>query len=502
MKRKFSLKTVLAVICITVFATSFLSYVLSSNGVGAGRDLYFDDLPSTASYVINTDGTYTWATRYDGYVAYGGSANRGGVDGTDSSAIINACIGNLTSGRTQKETVALRGDFTISNMITIPNYTILDLTDAKLTLANNIDQTMFKIGSDSSLSIHVEIQGGYLDCNKANQASGGGFNITGQFIDIIGTRIYNVKDRAIEVGGLGLGMPNLAREINLDRIFIQSVDGYGLYVDSNVAYLRLLNSHLKNNDATGTAIYCPNTVGNSVGSIWVENNYIYGWGTRGIYVFGTEWFIDGNYVFEIAQEGIRLEASSTTAHFGSKVVNNHVWSVGKQTNNTYAAILLNGDATYAVRNTLVSGNLIGKEVTESNMAAYGIKEVTKCHYNIICNNQFDIIGSDVVVTISLAGSTTRVYDNKGYNPIGLIANPAASGYLVDSGVGAIANNTEYTIAQSNKLIVIQTDVIILQVWVDSQQITSSLEPLIMTLVAGQTFKILWSSPPTIKVFGQ
>jgi len=99
MKRKFSLKTVLAVICITMFATSFLSYVLSSNGVGAGRDLYFDDLPSTASYVINTDGTYIWATRYDGYVAYGDSANRGGVDGTNSSAVINACIGNLTNGQ-------------------------------------------------------------------------------------------------------------------------------------------------------------------------------------------------------------------------------------------------------------------------------------------------------------------------------------------------------------------------------------------------------------------
>jgi len=169
MKRKFSLKTVLAVICITMFATSFLSYVLSSNGVGAGRDLYFDDLPSTASYVIDTDGTYIWATRYDGYVAYGDSANRGGVDGTNASAVINAALDNLTSGRDWEEKVYVKGDFTINSPITVAKYTHFIL-DGKITLADNSDCNMIEAKNTSDCG-PIIIEGGVLEGNSAGQSS-------------------------------------------------------------------------------------------------------------------------------------------------------------------------------------------------------------------------------------------------------------------------------------------------------------------------------------------
>jgi hypothetical protein len=53
-------------------------------------NIYLDNLPSTASYIIYTDGTYYYATRADGYLAFGGPVNRGGVSGTDALAVFRA----------------------------------------------------------------------------------------------------------------------------------------------------------------------------------------------------------------------------------------------------------------------------------------------------------------------------------------------------------------------------------------------------------------------------
>jgi hypothetical protein len=61
-------------------------------------NIYLDNLPSTASYVISTDGTYYYAVRYDGYLAFGGPNNRGGVSGTDASAVIQAVLNALPNG--------------------------------------------------------------------------------------------------------------------------------------------------------------------------------------------------------------------------------------------------------------------------------------------------------------------------------------------------------------------------------------------------------------------
>ncbi|MEM1589815.1 MAG: hypothetical protein QW175_05305, partial [Candidatus Bathyarchaeia archaeon] len=59
---------------------------------------YFDAYELPYSYMISTDGTYYYATRYDGYLAFGGPANRSGVNGTDASAVIQSAINALTAG--------------------------------------------------------------------------------------------------------------------------------------------------------------------------------------------------------------------------------------------------------------------------------------------------------------------------------------------------------------------------------------------------------------------
>jgi len=90
---------------------------------------------------------------------------------TNASAVINAAIGNLTSGRTWKEKVILKGNFSVTATIRIPSYTILDLHNAKLTATNSLNEDMIKNNDTSNGDSHIEILGGILDLNGDNQDS-------------------------------------------------------------------------------------------------------------------------------------------------------------------------------------------------------------------------------------------------------------------------------------------------------------------------------------------
>lgn len=230
MKRKFSLKTVLVLICIAIFATSFLGYVLSSGGVGAGRDLYLDDLPSTASFVVSTDGTYVWATRYDGYVAYGGSADRGGVDGTNASAVINAALGNLTSERTSKEKVILKGNFTVEDLL-VPSYTLVEI-QGKLTLKVATTNSHEIFGDADNPSTNVEIIGGELDGQKASQTKQGLYGINGAFLysKFTNIRIHDFQDTGVHIQGHVYSSTDISKNV---ISYVQSYDNtkYGIFLE-------------------------------------------------------------------------------------------------------------------------------------------------------------------------------------------------------------------------------------------------------------------------------
>ena len=68
---------------------AMVAYVASNGGFSASN-IYLDDLPSTASYVVKTDATYFWAVRYDGKIPTG-------MSGTDDDLVIQYAIDNCTS---------------------------------------------------------------------------------------------------------------------------------------------------------------------------------------------------------------------------------------------------------------------------------------------------------------------------------------------------------------------------------------------------------------------
>jgi hypothetical protein len=116
----------------------------------------------TASYVIWTDGTNVYAR----------NGVTGAIDfkGTDASTVIQAALNALTPNRTWKEKVVLKGNFTISNTIKIPSYTILEV-QGKLTLANGVNKNMIENSDRKNGNVEIEICGGKLDGNRAGQTS-------------------------------------------------------------------------------------------------------------------------------------------------------------------------------------------------------------------------------------------------------------------------------------------------------------------------------------------
>ena len=111
-------------------------------------------------------------------------------DGVADNVEIQAAINALTAGRTWKETVKLVGSFSIGATLNLPSYIVLDLTEARLTLANGVNADMFDVPNRD----YVDFIGGILDGNRANQAAGSGINIrtaTSNYIVIQGVQFSN-----------------------------------------------------------------------------------------------------------------------------------------------------------------------------------------------------------------------------------------------------------------------------------------------------------------------
>jgi len=90
------------------------------------------------------------------------------ADGVNDNVQIQAAVNSLTTGRTWKEKVLLKGNFTVSSATNIPSYTIIDI-QGKVTLEDGSDQNVFMIASSLS---DIEIINGEIDGNKAGQTPG------------------------------------------------------------------------------------------------------------------------------------------------------------------------------------------------------------------------------------------------------------------------------------------------------------------------------------------
>lgn len=234
-----------------------------------------------------------------------------------------------------------------------------------------------------------------------------------------------------------------------------------------------------------------NVVSGNVGSDWLTSasyfirlqtsyNVISNNKGRGLYLIyldgGDNNIIEGNH--QIDSYLIRAFNSADD----NVIANNHVWYVAVS---VYRGIWIESGS----RNE-VSGNKV--KATGGGTKGIYIQAGSD-------NRVFDNELSQCQTKITDTGTNTRIKNNVGYNPVGYIANPVSGSNLVDSGAGAIANNTQYTCWQSPKTLYISGGTVN-SVQVEGQEVFTGTNVMVV-LQPSDTFKIVWSDAPTIKVMG-
>lgn len=140
------------------------------------------------SNIIRKNGDY--------YEAINGSTGKVNYDGADAAAVIQAALDNLTGDRTWQEGIKVKGDIEIDTTITLPSYLYLDLSQAKITLADSSNCTLFS----ATLKTNITIFGGVVDGNRANN-----LGVTKGFYFeectnclVIGVQVQNLLDRGVQ----------------------------------------------------------------------------------------------------------------------------------------------------------------------------------------------------------------------------------------------------------------------------------------------------------------
>ena len=106
------------------------------------------------------------------------------TSGADITDMITYALTNLTSGRTAKERVIVKGTFTDVDRIEVPSYTILDLTQASLTSIDSIPSSKPTGWPNNSFVYAVIINKGYPDD-------------TVRFVEIIGGDVEAITNPSI-----------------------------------------------------------------------------------------------------------------------------------------------------------------------------------------------------------------------------------------------------------------------------------------------------------------
>lgn len=157
-------------------------------------------------YILNSTPICSGAT----YCIFNQSGTTIAVNGTtqniDFAGANAATIHNLayaTGGSLPKKTYISIGTFTISSTNLNPySYSILDLTNARFSQANGANLDIFK---NTSTNDGIEMLGGYIDVNGANQTSNGRgvqFQNTSN-LTIKGTTVVNSRLQAFYIAQLG-----------------------------------------------------------------------------------------------------------------------------------------------------------------------------------------------------------------------------------------------------------------------------------------------------------
>jgi len=253
-----------------------------------------------ARYIIyERHGAYYAKDGETGDIVYGGPNNAGGVSGSNAAAVIQAALNALTSGRTWKEKVVLKGNFPLSAPITAVSYLSLHI-HGKLALLNGVadglNKNMFQ--SLASSGSHLDVVGGVWDGNKSHQTAGGAAIALENWTD--------VRIDGIVVLNAGYNVSGIICT-NCERLVIENVKVTGSGVT----------------DGAGIDLF--NCTDVSVNKAYSSENF-----TDGLYI-GTpatpsrRISVTDSKLYSNGRNGLQVDLSTWITVIGSRFMNNQVY---------------------------------------------------------------------------------------------------------------------------------------------------------------------------------
>ena len=205
---------------------------------------------------------------------------------------------NLTPGRTFKEKVLLIGAFTLSAKLEIPSYVILEIHGV-LTLADGVNDDILENSDQTAGNEHIEVHGGILKGNKAEQTAGAGIDFD-KVSNVLISRVH-IEDCKNE--GIRAGLNGTCSHVKIEFCGISGCE-YDIHT-RRCEHLTI--SECKTSTATYEGIY----VHSLCKYVVIENNEAFSNGRQGIAVESAEQAdVTGNSCHDNTQNGIVIELSS------------------------------------------------------------------------------------------------------------------------------------------------------------------------------------------------
>jgi hypothetical protein len=306
---------------------------------------------------------------------------------TDAAAVIQAAINALTSGRTWKETIVLKGELPIKTGLTVPDYTILKHGKLKAA-ANNI--TILTLGS------HV---------------------------DIINVHVFG--DYTVTAGVNGVNIPAGKGDIRIKHCRIDDLDGYGVNLagasGSPVAQVKIIDnvvedcgshcitgsyvtdSRIQDNLLGGANVNSHGIFLQNSGALLIRGNQIYAGGVGVSLAKATSRIIIAkNLITNLDKHGIYLEGSSANSDIQAIIKGNVIDNCGLGGGDLYGGVFLK-DGNYI--------KVIGNRIRGS-LLRHAVWEYSGTDHNLIAFNDV----ASHLTPISLTGANSVAVFNKGYNP--------------------------------------------------------------------------------------
>ena len=409
-------KILLAIICIAImtFASGVFYAIAQSsplNVVTINAGAY----PDAPSYTIYAAGQGNYYAK-DAY---------GSVDFTSTNAanVINSVFNALPNNPTSQQIVKFEGNFVLSRTIDVPNDTVIDLSDAYISLANGVNGDIFYMNNAHC----VDLIKGTINGNGANQNAGSGIDFFRHSHDcsVIGTKMLNIWGDCVLLNCYDYDIR--VEDCNLSS----SVQGSGIYEltggNNNLFSGNCITNSAQNGIAISTTCWGDD----------VENNYVAHNSWAGIIVYSgcSKEIITNNRVMDNIKEGIILNSNVASCTVSDNLCEDNDYN----NQNFYAGLVCTSASSY---NTF-EGN-VADTTTGTSRQTYGVNiNTADCLSNTIIDN---VLYNNKDGAIRDNGTSTRIYSNAGYNALGKLANcwvNQSLSYLVDSG-GNITFNSGYT----------------------------------------------------------